>query len=251
MADKKILFICDSHLGSDTNEPKKEILLIEFIRNLSSDRVSALYILGDLFDFWFEYKSVIPLQYFHVLVELAQTVKKGIEIHLVVGNHDFWAGDFLKNTIGLKIHYDPIETEINGRRVYMCHGDGLNPYDRSYRILRAILRNRATIWIIRRLHPDRLRRIARRFSKLSRESSSVAGKLREDEGIRQFAMGKFDDGIDVFIAGHSHQPHDETHSIGGKTKRYLNVGDMYKCFSYLEYSKGKFQLQYLSQNSQK
>ena len=242
---KRILFICDAHLGSGGDETEKERVLIEFLRSLSADDVSTLYILGDLFDFWFEYKSAILSQYFHVLSELTRVVERGIEIHFVVGNHDYWAGDFLRDTVGMKIHYDPIEIELDGLRVYMCHGDGLNPHDRGYRVLKAIIRNRVLIWALRLIHPDFVLGVIRRFSRLSLESSSVAGKLREDDGIREFALRKLRDGADVVIAGHSHQPHDETHTIDGATKRYYNVGDMREFFSYLEYSAGKFSLKYL------
>lgn len=246
MKRKKVLFICDAHLGSGTNEQRKEQALVEFIGSLSPESVSAIYVLGDLFDFWFEYESVVPSGYFRVLTVLAEAVASGIEIHLIVGNHDFWAGEFLERTIGLKVHQDPIEIDLDGRRVYMCHGDGLNPYDRGYLLLKAVIRSRVVIWFARRLHPDRLMRLARWTSRFSRKSSSVAGKLREDEGILRFALKKFDDGADVVIAGHSHQPHDEKYSVNGATKRYYNAGDMQERFSYLEYSDGKFQLKYLA-----
>lgn len=246
MDNRRILFICDAHLGSGNNEAEKERVLIEFLRSLSPDDVSALYVLGDLFDFWFEYKSVILSQHFRVLSELARAVERGIEIHLIVGNHDYWAGDFLRETVGIKIHYDPIEVEMDGLRVYMCHGDGLNPHDRGYRVLKAIVRNRFTIWALRLIHPDFVTGAVRRFSKLSRESMSVAGKLREDDGIREFALQQLRRGFDVVIAAHSHQPHDETHTIDGKAKRYYNVGDMRDLFSYLEYSGGEFRLRYAS-----
>lgn len=250
MSNKKTLFICDAHLGSGTNEREKERLLIDFVSQLSPERVSALYMLGDLFDFWFEYKCVILSQYFRVLSGLAQAVERGIEIHLVVGNHDFWAGEFLRKTVGLKVHHTPIEIDLDGLSVYMCHGDGLNPHDSSYRVLKAIIRSKPVIFAIRLMHPDRVMRIVRWFSKFSRESTSVAGKLREDEGIREFALKKFRDGVDVVIAGHSHQPHDETHSINGTTKRYFNLGDMQELFSYLEYSDGKFRLKYLARGKE-
>ena len=250
MNKKRILFISDSHLGSGTNEPEKERMLLGFLRDLSPDSVSKLYVLGDLFDFWFEYRSVILSQYFRVLIELARAVDRGIEIHLVVGNHDFWAGDFLKETVGLKIHYIPIEIDLDGLRVYMCHGDGFNPHDFGYRVLRAVSRSRPAIWALRLMHPDFVMGIVRRFSRLSRDSISVAGKLREDEGIREFAMKQLRDGLDVVIAGHSHQPHDETHSIDGKAKRYINVGDMYERFSYVEYAEGEFRLKYLSRKEE-
>ena len=89
MNKKRILFISDAHLGSGTNEPEKEWMLISFLRDLSPESVPKLYVLGDLFDFWFEYKSVILSQYFRILIELARAVERGIEIHLIVGNHDY------------------------------------------------------------------------------------------------------------------------------------------------------------------
>lgn len=240
-----MLFICDIHLGSGYNEAEKERMMIEFLRRLSPDDVSTLYVLGDLFDFWFEYRSVIFSQFFRVLSELARAVERGIQIHLVVGNHDYLAGDFLRETVGLKIHHDPVEIEVDGLRVYMCHGDGLNPHDRGYRILKAVSRNRVAIWALRLVHPDFVVGIVRRFSRLSRESASVAGKLREDEGVRQFALKQLREGADVVIAGHSHEPHEETHTMDGTAKRYYNVGDMRDRFSYVEYSGGEFKLKYM------
>lgn len=245
MNHKKILFICDAHLGSGTNEEQKKRILINFLRRLSPQSVSVLYVLGDLFDFWFEYKSVILSRNFHVLSALGDVVDRGVEIHFVVGNHDFWAGDFMEKTVGVKVHHDPIEINLDGRRVYICHGDGLNPYDRGYLLLKAVIRNKVVIWVTRHIHPDLLVWVARWSSKLSRQSTSVAGKLREDEGIQKFALKKLAEGFDVVIAGHSHMPHDESHSVNGAPKRYYNVGDMQEWFSYLEYSGGKFLLKYL------
>jgi UDP-2,3-diacylglucosamine hydrolase len=245
MKSAKILFLCDAHLGSGTNEEMKNRLLVEFIDRLPESGVSTLYIVGDLFDFWFEYDSVILSRYFHILAALAGAVKRGMDIHLIVGNHDYWAGDFLEKTIGIKVHQAPIELALDGKRIYLCHGDGLNQFDRGYRVLKAIIRNKAILWFVKWIHPDLLLRVARRFSLLSRQSISVAGKLREDEGIQQFAVGKLKEGFDVVIAGHSHMPHTDVYSINGAPRRYFNIGDMQERFSYLEYSAGKFQLKYL------
>lgn len=242
---KRTVFISDAHLGSGVNDTETERVLVEFLASLSAEDVSTVYILGDLFDFWFEYRSAILSQHFRVLSGLARVVKSGIEVHLIVGNHDYWAGEFLTGTVGLKIHHEPIEIRLDGLRVYMCHGDGLNPHDRGYRILRAIVRSRALIWALRLVHPDFVLGAIRRFSNLSRESVSVAGRLREDDGITRFALEKLRDGVDVVIAGHSHRPHDETHTIDGKQKRYYNTGDMRELFSYLEYSNGEFRLKYI------
>ena len=245
---KRTIFISDAHLGSGVNDAEKERVLIEFLSSLSADEVSTVYILGDLFDFWFEYASVILSQHFRVLSALARVADSGVEIHLITGNHDYWAGDFLAETIGLKVHKEPIEIDLGGLRVYMCHGDGLNPQDRGYRILKALVRNRALIFALRLVHPDFVLGAIRWFSKLSRDSVSVAGKLREDDGIRQFALEKLRGGVDVALAGHSHQPHDETISIDGKNKRYLNTGDMREIFSYVEYSNGEFRLKYIDRD---
>ncbi len=245
MDGNRTIFMSDAHLGSGTNEAEKERALIEFLRSASPEEVSEIYILGDLFDFWFEYRSVIFSKHFRILSEFSQAIERGIGIHLVVGNHDYWAGDFLINTVGMKVHHAPIEIDLDGLRVYMCHGDGLNPQDPGYKILRAIVRNRFLIWALRLLHPDFATGIIHRFSRLSRESVSVAGQLREDEGIRRFALSKLSEGMDVVITGHSHQPHDEEHTIDGKARHYYNVGDMLDRFTCLEYSNGKFALRYL------
>ena len=141
MNHKRILFICDAHLGSGTNEEQKKRILLDFLKGLSPENVSTVYVLGDLFDFWFEYESVILSRNFHVLNALAEVVERGVEIHLIVGNHDFWAGDFMEKTIGVKVHHDPIEINLDGRRIYICHGDGLNSYDHGYLFLKATIRN--------------------------------------------------------------------------------------------------------------
>jgi UDP-2,3-diacylglucosamine hydrolase len=250
MRQKKIIFISDAHLGSGTNEQRKEQILLDFLRGLSPERVSALYVLGDLFDFWFEYRSVIPSKHFRVLGALADTIRSGIAVHLVVGNHDFWAGDFLEKTVGIVVHKDPIEIELGGKRVYVCHGDGLNPLDRGYLLLKTLIRSGPVVWLTRLVHPDLLVWLARQFSKLSRESVSLAGQLREDDGIAQFALGKLREGYDVVIAAHSHQPHEDVHSVNGAARRYFNVGDMQERFSCLEYFDGKFQLKYLVDSGQ-
>ncbi len=244
--DKTIRFISDSHLGSGTNEQEKEEILIRFLKDLAPDGVSTLYILGDLFDFWFEYETVVYSRYFHVLAALAEAARRGVAIHLVVGNHDFWARNFLEQTIGLKVHHNPIEIKLGERRVYLCHGDGLNPHDLGYRILKICIRNRLIIWFARLVHPDLLAWFAKMFSRYSRESPSVAGKLREDEGILRCAMQKFNEGIDIVIAGHSHQVHEESYSVNGVPKKYYNIGDMQERFSFLEYSRGKFTLKRLA-----
>jgi UDP-2,3-diacylglucosamine hydrolase len=240
--NKKIIFLSDSHLGSGSNEAEKERALIDLLKALRPEEVSTLYILGDLFDFWFEYKSAILSRHFRVLSEISRVIESGIDVHLVVGNHDYWAGSFLTDTVGMKLHFDPIEIELDGLRVYLCHGDGLNPQDGGYKVLKAVVRNKALIWALRLVHPDFITGLIRRFSKLSRESVSVAGKLREDEGIRRFAFRKLEEGLDVVIAGHSHQPQTETLEIDGKTKIYFNVGDMYQSFTCIEYADRDFRL---------
>src|SRR5262245_38654941 len=148
-------FLSDAHLGTESaeREAPREARLIEFFESLPG-RAESLFIVGDLFDFWFEYSTAIPRRHFKTLCALRRLREAGVEITYLAGNHDFWLGGFLSNELGIHTREGPVTVEKQGRRAWIHHGDGLIGGDLGYRMLKKILRNRVNIRLYRWLHPD-------------------------------------------------------------------------------------------------
>ena len=145
----------DAHLGSGTPElESKKVAAIAKLAELVKANGDRLIILGDLFDFWFEYRHAIPKEHADVLVLLKGIVGAGIEVDYVSGNHDFWMDDYFEKQIGVTLHRDAFDLTYNGLKLHLLHGDGLAKADRGYRLLKRILRNRFNIWLYRKLPPD-------------------------------------------------------------------------------------------------
>ena len=236
-----VFFFSDAHLGSDDPAGEKIKLekLFAFLEMVEKTG-QKLYILGDLFDFWFEYKTAIPKQHLSVVCKLATLTEKGIPIHYITGNHDFWLGDFLSREVGITIHRDKVETTEDGQRLFLIHGDGLSPADWKYRVfVRAPLRNRLAIRLYRLIPPDWGIPLARTVSSHSRSLTSgrEAGFLKDYE---VYAAEKLSEGYDAVIIGHVHQPAFMPFANG----IYLNTGDFYRHFTYGKLSDGKLSLEY-------
>ena len=237
-----VYFLSDAHLGSDdpASEKTKIEKLFSFLDMVKSDG-SELYILGDLFDFWFEYKHAIPKQHLKVVFRLASLVENGTKIHYITGNHDFWLGNFLAEEVGINIHRDHTETTIEGLRLFMIHGDGLSPADWKYRVfVRTPLRNRLAIWLYRLIPPDWGIPLAKAVSSHSRNATAD----REPAFLKDYedyAQKKLADGFDAVIIGHVHYPVFQQYGNG----IYLNTGDFYHHFSYGKLSNGRLSLEYL------
>src|SRR5258708_6348863 len=169
----KVYFFSDAHLGLGTRDEDraKEALILSFLHQVAADG-NQLYIVGDLFDAWIEYKTVIPKGHHRLLTALEDLTRKGISVHYLVGNHDFWMRDFFATELGVTIHMEPFETTIDGKRFYIHHGDGLATNDTGYRILKTILRNPLCIWLYRWVHPDLGYGLARSSSRNSRAYTS-------------------------------------------------------------------------------
>jgi UDP-2,3-diacylglucosamine hydrolase len=240
---KAIYFISDAHLGSETEEKEKikEKRLIDFLERIIPD-AEALYILGDLFEFWFEYKNAMPKEHFSVLIQLKRLVDSGIKIYYIAGNHDFWLGDFLPQKIGIKICKEPIWVSHQGKKIYLTHGDGLAKKDRGYRLLKRILRNKMNIWIYRQIPSDIGIPLAKKIARLSRSHTSQ--KVKNWEDYINFARNKISEGFDAVIMGHIHYPKIENLKEGLPHKGiYLNTGDWFEHFSYGKLVGGKFLLE--------
>jgi UDP-2,3-diacylglucosamine hydrolase len=242
-----IYFISDAHLGAEAKEKEKikEERLLSFLSKIKADG-EFLYILGDMFEFWFEYKNVIPKDHFKILSQLRDVVDSGIKISYVVGNHDFWLGDFLTEQIGIKIFKDPIEVNHQEKRIFLAHGDGLAKKDWGYRILKRILRNRVNIFLYRQLPCD----LSYPLAKFVAGKSRVQADKREAsylEDYKNFAYEKIRQGFDAVILAHTHIPALENLRDGSLTPTregiYLNIGDWFKHFTYGKLVEGKFYLE--------
>ena len=197
-------FISDVHLGveSPDAERAKEQRLIEQLARFGAD-AERLYILGDLFDFWFEYRHAVPAEGQRVLFAIRALCDRGVVVHYLAGNHDFALGPYLSREIGCTTHLDPFEVDIEGTRFFLHHGDGLAARDLGYRVLKGIARNRVCQAMWRWVHPDIGLALARRVSRTSRNHTGNKdygpGDLME-AGLLKLAEG----GCDYLMLGHTH-----------------------------------------------
>ena len=232
----------DAHLGAhseelETRKQQKIAALFDMVR-ADGDR---LVILGDLFDFWFEYKHAIPKDHHRVLCMLDGLVQRGIQVDYVSGNHDFWMGDFFSKEIGITLHRDTLDFEYEGKRLHLIHGDGLAKADRGYRFLKRILRNRFNIWLYRKLPPDWAIPLAKAVSGSSRNYTSG----RDPEFVADYeayAKEKLASNYDIVAIGHLHIPAIQHYDNG----TYINTGDFIGHFTYAKIGGGVVELSNLA-----
>lgn len=234
----KAYFISDAHLGlgSREEERQKESRLIAFLDVIKED-ASQLFIVGDLFDAWFEYRTVIQKGFHRLLAKLDECTERGIAVHYLAGNHDYWMKDFFPDELRIKTYHGPFETVINGKRIFIHHGDGLSNNNPGYAILKRILNNRLNIWLFSWLHPDIGITIARSSSRRSRHYTSGKDYGMED-GMLAFARQKIEEGFDIVIMGHRHRP--VCTEIGNGV--YINLGDWIEHNTYAELAGGTIEL---------
>ncbi len=227
---KPVYFISDVHLGAPTlTQDFETIRKKELLKFLDSvvETGSRLIIVGDLFDFWYEYKHVVPKNYFWLYAKLKEVVEKGVAVDYVAGNHDFFPGEFFSKAIGIKVYQDGFGEDINGKKFLILHGDGLARRDYGYRMLKRILRNNFVKTLIRWIHPDVGFDLARMFSKKSREYTS-SKDFGEADDMMLFAEEKIHAGYDFVVMGHNHVPKCKQFEKGV----YINLGDWLKNFTY-------------------
>ena len=238
MADETIYFISDAHMGAEPQEREQIKLekLLSFLAWVKTQK-ARLIICGDLFDFWFEYKTAIPKQHFDVLCALRDLARTGHHIDYLAGNHDFWLDTFLSQNIGLVIHPDHLVLQRDGERIFLVHGDGLMKKDVLYRLLKRILRNPMNIYLYRLLHPDIGIWLAHFFSRLSRKASANR-EYYTDEDYRGFACEMIEKGYEMVVLGHTHWPAVEAVENGW----YLNPGAWMETFTFLRLDAGRPEL---------
>ncbi|KAF0152799.1 MAG: UDP-2 3-diacylglucosamine hydrolase [Ignavibacteria bacterium] len=217
---KTYFFISDVHLGlqSEQLEKAKEKKFVEFLKYAKSN-ADELFIVGDLFDYWFEYKRVMQKGFIRTLGALASLRDSGKEIHYIIGNHDFLHKDFFTKEIGAKVYEEELSIELNGKKFFIAHGDGLMVGDNGYKMLKKVLRNKFIQRVYSLIHPDLGIKIASRTSKASRDYTSTKdyGKF---SGLLETAKQLIDKEYDYIIFGHSHERIIETIDNG----TYVNLG---------------------------
>ena len=232
-------FLSDVHLGAgDPGLEKLKFTRLKKLFALIKDRPGPLYILGDLFDFWFEYRTVIQSGHFEVLAEMLELRRAGVDITLLAGNHDYWTGPFLERQLGIKTVKEDLTNDLDGKKVLLCHGDGLDPADRGYRLLKTVLRNPLSIKVFSLLHPDLAVSFAQWFSKTSR-NHLTKNKYADQAPLERQAARLFALGYQAVVFGHTHQP--ALKDMDGHV--FLNLGDFFKNFTYAVYRDGKFRLE--------
>lgn len=242
---KKIYFASDQHFGVP-NLKESRIREEKFIRWLDFIKKDAqvLFLMGDLFDFWHEWKYVVPKGYIRVLGKIAELKDAGIDIYFFVGNHDLWMKNYFEEELGIPVYFEKRYYEINDKNFLLAHGDGLGPGDKGYKRMKKVFTNPLAQWAFRWLHPDIAMRIANYMSQKNKLISGEEDKafLGEDkEFLIQYAKEKLKtENIDYFVFGHRHLPLIFDLEKGAK---YINLGDWIVYFTFGVYDRGSFEVQ--------
>ncbi len=224
---KKIYFASDFHLGIPDLQTSiaRERRLCAWLNEISID-AAQIYLVGDIFDTWFEYRNVVPKGFLRFMGKIAELSDKGISIEVFSGNHDLWMKGYFTDELNIPVHHEPICRTFNGKKFYIGHGDGLGPGDHGYKMLKKVLRNNFSQWLYRRVHPDTGVGLASWFSRLGPKHADMPEKPflgPEKEWLVQFCYEKLKvEYFDYFIFGHRHIAIDY---ILNDKSHYINLGD--------------------------
>jgi UDP-2,3-diacylglucosamine hydrolase len=241
---KKVYFLSDFHLGApnEIESRKREDRLVRFLQAARKD-AGVVFIVGDIFDFWFEYKTVVPKGFVRLLGTLAQMTDEGIELHIFTGNHDLWMNDYLSKELNAKVYFEPQQFTLNNKQFLIGHGDGLGPGDKGYKRLKKIFTNPVCQWLFRWLHPDAGIQLANYFSQKSRAKTGDADEIflgEDKEWLILYTKEKAKTmDVDYFVFGHRHFAIDYT--INEKS-RYINLGDWIRLNTYAVFDGNEMQL---------
>ncbi len=244
-AATKIFFLSDFHLGAPNAEKSlaREKKIIRFLDQIKNE-AHTIFILGDLFDFWFEYKKVVPKGYTRILGKLAELTDSGIRIHFFVGNHDMWMKDYFQKELNIQVYYEPTPFEFAGKKFLIGHGDGLGPGDKGYKFIKKIFRNPVSQWLFGVLPPYIGMGLADYFSRKSRAQTGITDEVflgEEKEWLIIYAKEILqEEHYDFFIFGHRHLPIDQPLP---NNSRYINLGDWIKYFTYAVFDGNTITLQ--------
>jgi len=233
----KIYFASDFHLGidGDSSAIARERIIVRWLRMVAKD-ADVIYLVGDLFDFWFEYAKAVPKGYIRFLGALAELRDAGIQLEIFTGNHDMWMFDYLEKELDLQIHREPIQKKLGDHTFYIGHGDGLGPGDHGYKRLKRLFNHPWAQWLYARIHPNLGIYIAEYWSGKSRAQNQGAEDYLgpESEWLIQYCESEIQKGnpADFYIFGHRHLTIDYTLSNGS---RYINLGEWMFARSYAVY----------------
>ena len=234
LPEKKIFFLSDFHLGIPDHKASlvREQRIISFLDSIRHEAMS-IFIVGDMFDFWYEYRQVVPKGYVRLLGKLGEFTDAGIDIHFFVGNHDMWMNDYFQKELSIPVYFEPKEFEFNNKKFYIGHGDGLGPGDEGYKMLKKVFRNPFCRWLFGILPPNIGMGVANYFSRKSRQAADHKEEqfvTLEKEWLATYSMKVLKEKhFDYFIFGHRHLPLDLSLN---NSSRYINLGDWIRYSTY-------------------
>ena len=244
--NKKIYFLSDFHLGAPNASESliREKKIIKFLDEIKTN-AGRIFIVGDLFDFWYEYKKVVPKGYVRILGKLAEITDEGIPVHFFVGNHDMWMSDYFQQELNIPVYFEPASFEFNGKLFLVGHGDGLGPGDKGYKFIKKIFRNKACRWLFGIFPPYFGMGVAHYFSRKSRAQTGQTEEVflgADKEWLISYCKKVIaKEHYDFLIFGHRHLPID--FKLNDRS-RYINLGDWIKYFSYAVFEGEDLTLRY-------
>ena len=245
-AGKKVYFLSDFHLGvpDHASSLAREKRIVSFLDHAKKD-AAMIFVVGDLFDFWFEYRTVVPKGYVRILGKLAELTDNNIPVHFFVGNHDMWMSGYFEKELGIPVFFDNQTYNFNGKKFLVGHGDGLGPGDHGYKFIKKVFRNPLCQFLFGLLPPFFGISLANFFSKRSRimKGSNDEKFLGEEkEWLVVYTKDKLkEEHFDFFVFGHRHLPIDFQLN---EQSRYINLGDWIKYNSYAEFDGEQLLLNY-------
>lgn len=241
---KKIFFLSDFHLGAPdaASSLVREKRVVAFLDSIQS-QACAVFVVGDAFDFWYEYRKVVPKGYVRLLGKLAELTDAGIPIHFFVGNHDMWMKDYFPSELNIPVFFEPQTYTFNGRKFLIGHGDGLGPGDHGYKFLKKIFRNPLCQWLFGILPPVVGMGLAQVSSQRSRAVTGDNDGVflgADKEWLIQYCRERLaTEAFDYLVFGHRHLPID---FVLGPNSRYINLGDWIRYYTYAEFDGQELQL---------
>ena len=242
----KIFFLSDFHLGAPNAADSliREKKILSFLSVIEQD-AEEIFILGDMFDFWFEYKYVVPKGFVRLLGKLALMADNGIKIHFFVGNHDMWMKDYFQKELNIDVYFEPLDFLLKGKKFLIGHGDGLGPGDKGYKFIKKIFRHPISQWSFGMLPPVIGMGLANYFSRKSKVQTGTTNEVYQGED-KEWLVSYCKERLvqkhyDYFVFGHRHLPLD---IVLANQSRYINLGDWIQYFSYAEFDGEKLELKY-------
>jgi UDP-2,3-diacylglucosamine hydrolase len=244
-AGKKIYFASDFHLGvpDAASSLEREKRVVRWLDSIAHD-AQEIFLVGDIFDFWFEYKHAIPKGFIRLQGKIAELTDSGIPVHFFTGNHDMWMFDYFPKELGVEMHRAPIEREWNGKSFYIGHGDGLGPGDRGYKFIKKVFAAKWSQWCFARLHPNFGIGMANFWSRKSRAATGNGDKVfhgEENEWLAIYSKEQLKEKHrDFFVFGHRHLPMDIQLN---ERSRYINLGEWLNYNTYAVFDGEKLTLE--------